>query len=209
MAKNVKCPKCGEIQPLTLKTVDEHGRIKCKKCGFFIHIKRRASSGNIASATQGNNDLEEVKFKRQFKPDEEMDLTPMVDVTFLLLIFFMVTASYSMQKSLDLPAAEKAPEAAQTRTIQDNEDENDNIIAKIDADNTIWIGDAEAPSDQEIITKIRESKEGPPGTSGSGPTKLLILCHPDSDCETTVRVHDAGTAVGMEKIEWKLTSDDE
>ena len=35
--------------------------------------------------------------------DEEMDLTPMVDVTFLLLVFFMITASFSIQKTLEVP----------------------------------------------------------------------------------------------------------
>ena len=36
-------------------------------------------------------------------PRDELDMTPMVDVTFLLLIFFMVTASFSLQKSLPVP----------------------------------------------------------------------------------------------------------
>ena len=32
-------------------------------------------------------------------PEDELDMTPMVDVTFLLLIFFMVTASFTRSKS--------------------------------------------------------------------------------------------------------------
>ncbi|HUG70447.1 MAG TPA: biopolymer transporter ExbD [Pirellulaceae bacterium] len=33
----------------------------------------------------------------------ESDMTPMVDVTFLLLIFFMVTAAFAMQRSMVVP----------------------------------------------------------------------------------------------------------
>ena len=37
------------------------------------------------------------------REETEMDMTPMVDVTFLLLIFFMVTASFALQKAVELP----------------------------------------------------------------------------------------------------------
>ena len=38
------------------------------------------------------------------KPDDgELDMTPMVDVTFLLLIFFVMTAAFTIQTSLPIP----------------------------------------------------------------------------------------------------------
>ena len=46
---------------------------------------------------------EEEMVRRKKRDDEELDMTPMVDVTFLLLIFFMVTASFSLQKSIQMP----------------------------------------------------------------------------------------------------------
>ena len=47
---------------------------------------------------------------RQKKPDERPDLTPMIDVVFQLLIFFMVTAVFAITPGLDikLPEAEEA-----------------------------------------------------------------------------------------------------
>ncbi len=44
------------------------------------------------------------RVKHRLKSDDGMDLTPMVDVTFLLLIFFMITASFSLQKTLEFPS---------------------------------------------------------------------------------------------------------
>ncbi len=35
--------------------------------------------------------------------DDDLDMTSMVDVTFLLLVFFMVTASFSIQRSIPMP----------------------------------------------------------------------------------------------------------
>jgi len=48
--------------------------------------------------------------KKKAKPDERPDLTPMIDVVFQLLIFFMVTAVFAITPGLDikLPEAEEA-----------------------------------------------------------------------------------------------------
>lgn len=45
--------------------------------------------------------------RRRKLPDAEMDITPMIDVTFLLLIFFMVSSTMrpDSSKDIDLPAA--------------------------------------------------------------------------------------------------------
>ena len=44
--------------------------------------------------------------------DPEMDMTPMIDVTFQLIIFFMITATFVVQKTLDMPEA--SPEQEKT-----------------------------------------------------------------------------------------------
>ena len=48
--------------------------------------------------------------RKKAKPDERPDLTPMIDVVFQLLIFFMVTAVFAITPGLDikLPEAEEA-----------------------------------------------------------------------------------------------------
>ena len=35
--------------------------------------------------------------------EASVELTPLIDVVFLLLIFFMVTAAFSLQRSLQVP----------------------------------------------------------------------------------------------------------
>jgi len=46
-----------------------------------------------------------LKNKRAADEDEEMDITPMIDVTFLLLIFFMVTSNMERGATLAIPPA--------------------------------------------------------------------------------------------------------
>lgn len=206
MAKQIECPKCKHSQELDPAALDDQGRFACANCGVKIHVKRKATASTLAGAVEDADDgaqPEVVVFKQGEREDTEMDLTPMVDVTFLLLIFFMVTASFSMQKSLDLPTV--TPESSQdARSIMDLERDQNNIIIRVDEDNTIWVNDSVAPSDQEMIAQLRETR----GDDGNGPSKLMILYHPESQVQQTVRAHDAGTAVGMESIEWRMVEDD-
>jgi biopolymer transport protein ExbD len=48
-----------------------------------------------------------VKFRRQKTEDEGINLTPLIDVVFLLLIFFMVSTTFTKEThlSVDLPEA--------------------------------------------------------------------------------------------------------
>lgn len=48
-----------------------------------------------------------MQFKRQVKVEEGVNLTPLIDVVFLLLIFFMVSTTFTKEThlSIDLPEA--------------------------------------------------------------------------------------------------------
>ena len=48
-----------------------------------------------------------MHFKRQVKAEEGVNLTPLIDVVFLLLIFFMVTTTFTKEShmKIDLPEA--------------------------------------------------------------------------------------------------------
>lgn len=52
-----------------------------------------------------------MKFRRQRREEVGINLTPLIDVVFLLLIFFMVSTTFTRetQLSIDLPQAEGEP----------------------------------------------------------------------------------------------------
>lgn len=52
-----------------------------------------------------------MQFRRQTSSEEEINLTPLIDVVFLLLIFFMVSTTFTKEThlKLDLPQAEGEP----------------------------------------------------------------------------------------------------
>ena len=139
------------------------------------------------------------------REEDELDMTPMVDVTFLLLIFFMVTASFTLQKSIEQPPANV--EDPSTNVIEDPEEEDDYVEVVIDQTNTYYVTSreeeqVECPSDRAMRARLRDAK------NLAGATRLIIRAHVESQLKKQVTVWDAGIAVGMERIEVKTTDED-
>ena len=147
-------------------------------------------------------DLEELAGRlERDRAAPEMDMTPMVDVTFLLLIFFMITAAFALQKALEVPPVDE-DEAAASQTVEDLE--KDSIVVRVDGDNVFWIGspmwaeEQRAPSTLDMRSKVREARKGSDG--GPGPAKMLVQANGDATHEHVVAALDAGSSVGMEDI---------
>jgi len=136
-----------------------------------------------------------------------MDMTPMVDVTFLLLIFFMVTAAFSMQKSFEMPK----PKQGEERTrAEHQEDEREPVTVEVDQYNTYRVITAdweeEAPSEQELRIRLGEARRGDGQSEISN--SLLVKAHVDALHEKVVSAIDAGMEVGMEQVSLLTVEDD-
>lgn len=135
-------------------------------------------------------------------PEDELDMTPMVDVTFLLLIFFMVTASFTLQKSLQQPKSQTEDPS----NVLAEPPEEDFIEITIDQNNNYYITtrdffEKEAPSEREMRAILRDAKEN------SSAEKLVIKAHLDSKHSRVITAWDAGMSQGMQ-IELRTTEQD-
>ncbi len=70
------------------------------------------------------------QFKRT-EEDNEVNLTPMLDVVFIMLIFFIVTASFVKESGIDV----SRPDANQ----QQQETKKRSILISITSSNEVWI----------------------------------------------------------------------
>ncbi|MFT5562012.1 MAG: biopolymer transport protein ExbD [Candidatus Azotimanducaceae bacterium] len=61
-----------------------------------------------------------MKFARRTRAEVEVNLTPLIDVVFLLLIFFMVSTTFSKdtQLSIDLPEASGDPARVAEKLVE-------------------------------------------------------------------------------------------
>ncbi len=153
---------------------------------------------------------QQISFGNASRPESEMDMTPMVDVTFLLLIFFMVTAAFSLQRSLQVPTPK--PDEASTNVQQrDPSEDPDTVTVHVDQNNTFRVvttdWDWEAPSKHELLIKLREAREG--NSRGQRPSKLLVMANVDAIHEAVVAAMDAGSQVEMEQIQLMMVEENE
>lgn len=222
MTVRFNCPQCGK----RLKAPTDYvGRqVQCTGCGAVqsvpppdeivpeaLHAATATGRADedpprIASAEGGD---EEFTLGRpgEISQDDGLDMTPMVDVTFLLLIFFMVTAAFALQKSIHIPTPDPTDAAAQSRTIEEIEQDDDNVVVRIDKDSTIWVNDSEAPSEQELLAKLKEARSGGSAVDSSGPGKLMVMASGEARHEKVVMALDAGTAAGFDDV--RLATGDE
>ncbi|MCA9121458.1 MAG: biopolymer transporter ExbD [Planctomycetaceae bacterium] len=132
--------------------------------------------------------------------DTEMDMTPMVDVTFLLLIFFMVTAAFTLQKSLQVPKPN--PDEASETVQEQEEDDSDRVTVQVDEFNTYHVitvdWEEEAPSVQDLLRFLRQARDG--DSTGKVPKTLLVEANGESLHEKVVAALDAGSDTGFEEV---------
>lgn len=154
-----------------------------------------------------------VSFRRQAEEDRnELDMTPMVDVTFLLLIFFMVTASFGLQKSYEVPAPDDTRPSENAVSLQELESDPSYVIVRIDQYDTFhvstaaWEAEQEAPSKPDLLLKLRQARE----SGAPAATHMLVMASEDATNGQVVTALDAGAAIGMEDVKlMTLPSEDE
>jgi len=61
-----------------------------------------------------------MNFRQHVSDDVEVSLTPLIDVVFLLLIFFMITTTFDRDAKIkiDLPTTESAAPVAESNTLE-------------------------------------------------------------------------------------------
>jgi biopolymer transport protein ExbD len=132
------------------------------------------------------------KLRRSRGEIEEMDLTPMVDVTFLLLIFFMITASFSMQKTLEVPPPD--PETQGASPVPLDQIEENSVVVRVEPGDVYFVDDRPVADAADLPSAISAAM-----TEGNR-SELVIEAADAARHESVVRVYDAGNEIGMQRI---------
>jgi biopolymer transport protein ExbD len=117
----------------------------------------------------------------QQEEESEINVTPMLDVVFIMLIFFIVTASFVKESGLDVNKPE-APTAVQK--------EKANILIAIGPNNDIWINRRRVDPRQVRPNIQRLHAENPQGS-------VIIQADKLSQVDTLVQVMDASRQAGV------------
>jgi biopolymer transport protein ExbD len=123
----------------------------------------------------------------------DIDMTTMVDVTFLLLIFFMVTASFHLQKSIEIPRQQSETEGI----VTDQPEEKVNL--QVDQHGSFLVmtphWELQTPGKQKLTAALRTA-----AAESSQPLQLSVEVHELAKLEALVAALDAGTTAGFADI---------
>ncbi|MCV2883638.1 biopolymer transporter ExbD [Aestuariibacter sp. AA17] len=110
-----------------------------------------------------------------------IDMTPMLDVVFIMLIFFIVTASFVKEAGIDVNRPEAATAVKKDRA---------NILVAISDKGEIWINKRRVDVRAVQANIERLYAENPQGT-------VVIQADKKATTETLIKVMDASRAAGV------------
>jgi biopolymer transport protein ExbD len=126
-----------------------------------------------------------LKFRRQRQEEVGVNLTPLIDVVFLLLIFFMVSTTFTRetQLSIDLPEASGQPQEETDQRIEILIDEGGSY--RVNGQSLV---DARLRTLQAAIYKI---------SAGDTTLPMIITADAQATHESVVRAMDAAGQMGF------------
>lgn len=116
--------------------------------------------------------------------ESQVDITPLIDVVFIMLIFFIVTASFVKETGIDVNKPD-APTAEVKKKA--------NILIAIDANNNIWIERRKVDIRSVRPNVERLHAENPQGS-------VVIQADEESKNKMLVEVMDAARQAGVYNI---------
>jgi len=122
-----------------------------------------------------------AKILQEQEEAEEINMTPMLDVVFILLIFFIVTASFVKEAGIDVNRPEAATAVKKDRA---------NILVAISDKGEIWINKRRIDVRAVQANIERLKAENPQGT-------VVIQADKKSTTDTLIKVMDAARAAGV------------
>ena len=129
-----------------------------------------------------------MNFSSQRKEDVELNLTPLIDVVFLLLIFFMVSTTFERESEINITL----PEASEEYT----EAKPEAVTVAIDSRGRVFINNNPLVNSQ--VNTIREALrdavldiENPP---------IIISADAEATHQLVVRTMDAARQIGLVRI---------
>ena len=126
-----------------------------------------------------------MPFLRQRREEPRLELTPMIDVVFLLLIFFMISTTFVETPGIDIKLPESSAQAV--------EREPQEIKIYLSRDGEIWIGEERLSQEQ-----LEQRLGGYAGRAGE--MTFLLLADREAQHGRVVQLMDLAREAGFGKL---------
>jgi biopolymer transport protein ExbD len=176
---------------LDLRAADARSRIDLSSVELIQEDDRAAASDPLeedeeaAAFTLSRNEPEKV---------EELDLAAMVDVAFQLVLFFLVTSTVVLYKTLEVPKpnSEAPAGATQGKTHSLSDLKNDYILVEVDAGGGMKIDrEPVAAALPVLVERLRAARDA------TGRKSMLLSADAATAHRNAVLAYDAANEIGL------------
>ena len=124
--------------------------------------------------------------RRRNEEENEIEMTPMLDVVFIMLIFFIVTASFVNEVGLDVnrPPTSDAPPPDSSDT---------NIVFRVSESNELMLEGRRID-----IRSVRANVERLHAENPEAP--VIIQAHPESTTDVMIHIMDSARLAGVYNV---------
>ena len=127
-----------------------------------------------------------MRRRRRIDDEAEINITPMLDIVFIMLIFFIVTTSFVKEEGLEISRPANVP----PKEIRQDQGP---IVVRIDGNSAISVNGRILEPMAVQANLEREKAEKPS-------SQLIVAAHPDADTQALVTILDAAEAAGIESV---------
>jgi len=129
-----------------------------------------------------------MNFRSRSTESVDINLTPLIDIVFLLLIFFMVSTSFQRESEIEITLPQAGPELleVQPETIEIAVDADDRIYV-----NQVQILNSSTRTVRDALQELTLEAEDP---------TLVVNADARATHQAVIRVMDAARQLGLERI---------
>ena len=185
-----------DVAPSVTMVMPDRREVDAEVLDVAEFYETQALQASKTQTIMALDDLPPIPKKKRVSQEVEIDLTPAVDVTFQLLIFFMITASFSLQKAFDVPPAKNSDGVSMNVQV---EMPDSGVHVEVDRENVVFVGDKKAQTYKEVLELLTAEK-----SANSSVNDLDLILDPDSTHEMRIMVIDAATQAGFLRVKNKI-----
>ncbi len=138
-----------------------------------------------------------MRLRQSRKEDPDLNMTPLIDVVFLLLIFFMITTTFQKESDLELSLPEASGEPVEREEVA--------FELVIDKNGHYYVNESKVVGDDIESLKNAISKS----ILGKEDLPFVIRADGDTSHQSVVRAMDAASQLNISKIAFATTISEE
>jgi biopolymer transport protein ExbD len=129
-----------------------------------------------------------MNFRSERRDQVDLDITPLIDVVFLLLIFFMVSTTFEHNSEINITLPTSSKETTEAKP--------DAVNVGLDSQGNVYINEKALVNAQIETIKTALSD----ALVGLNEPPIIISADADASHQSVVRVMDAARQLGLVKI---------